>query len=294
MREERAHRRETEAVRLPFRATIGVDVETRRSIPVRHCRGVLLAATALMLALGVAATVAQAQEQVEFLIEAPAGNVDGFEVFGVTLFNSGAIIGEFNLPIISSGGFSSFSFTIPATELPDAVEVEFIVPSEFAGPSAGVLTTYSVTGTDFAFDQEYFLPNPSPGGVIGPQPGDPDDAFFELSLVTVEIPEDHTAPTCEIIETSPGVLEARLQDETGLEEVDVGFTRNLIVAVPPFTPGTTDLVTIVATVDNPDRTSVLSVKAVDGAGNQRLCKRILRRSSSTRSRVRSFRIGGGR
>jgi hypothetical protein len=252
----------------------------------RYWRDALLTAIALVLSLGLGAAAAQAQEQVQFRVEAPTGNVDGYGVFGVTLFTGGAIVGEFNLPIMASSGFSSFATTISASDVPDEVEVEFAVPSD------GTATLYSVAGVDFAFDVQYFLPNPSPGGVIGPQPGGARDAFFELSLVTVVIPDDQISPTCEITETSPGVLEAVLQDEqSGLAEIDVRYERNLTVVVPPFAPGTTSPVTVIATVDDPERTSVLALKGIDEARNRTLCKKVMRRFSSTRSVIRTFTFG---
>jgi len=243
---------------------------------------VRLAVLALPLSLLLSAGAAPAQEQVKIHFQVPAGHA-GFAVTGVTLLESAAVVGELDVPITVSGGFSSISFAVSASDVPDEVEVAFAVPS------GGTATLYIVAGVDFAFDQMYFLPDPSPGGIIGPQPGDASaDAFFELSLVTPTLPTDLTSPTCTIAETSPGVLAATLQDlQSGLTSIAVQFASNLVVSLPAFVPGTTDPVTVVASVVNSRRSATLLLKAVDAAGNAVFCKKIV-------SRVRTMRTPSAR
>jgi hypothetical protein len=238
----------------------------------RGWRDIGLAAIALVLSLALGAAVAEAQEQVKLRLEAPADH-PGFGVSGLTLLKAGVIVGDFNQTAIASGGFAALSFTVSVDDVPDEVELDFAVPFD------GLPTLYAVAPLDFEFDRLYFLPNPSLGGVIGPQPGDAaTHAFFELSLVEFEIPDDLTRPTCELSEPEPGVFEATFQDAgSGLEEIDVRFARNLTVDVPAFTPGTLAPVTVVATVDDENRTSVLVLVAVDGAGNRAFCKKVQRR-----------------
>jgi hypothetical protein len=238
----------------------------------RSWKRVGFAAIALVLSLVLGAAAADAQVQVTLRLEAPAGHL-GFGAYGLTLLKAGVIVGEFNQTAIASGGFAAFSFTGSVDDVPDEVELDFAVPWD------GIRTLYAVAPPDFEFDRAYFLPNPSSGGVIGPQPGDTaTDAFFELSLVEFEIPDDRTQPTCEFTEPEPGVIEATFQDsDSGLEEIDVLSSWNLIAVVPPFAPGTTDPVTVVATIVDASRISVLSLRAIDGAGNRAYCKKIWRR-----------------
>jgi hypothetical protein len=238
----------------------------------RSWKRVGFAAIALVLSLVLGAAAAEAQVRVTLRLEAPAGH-PGFGTYGLTLLKAGVIVGEFNQTAIAAGGSAAFSFTFSVDAVPDEAELDFAVPWD------GIRTLYAVAPLDFEFDRAYFLPNPSAGGAIGPQPGDPaTDAFFELSVVEFEIPGDQTRPTCEFTEPEPGVIEATLQDSgSGLEEIEVISSRNLSVFVPPFAPGTTDPVTVVASIVDERRTSVLALRAVDGAGNRAYCKKIQRR-----------------
>jgi hypothetical protein len=243
----------------------------------RSWRNLALSATALVLALSLGPAIAEAQQLVKIRLEAPADH-PGFGVFDVTLLKEGAIVNEGSQTIIVSGGRASLALTVSVTDVPDEVALDFAIPSD------GLLTLYTVAPLDFEFDRMYFLPEPSPGGEVVPQAGDPaTDAFFLLSLVEFDIPDDQTPPTCDITQPAPGEIEATLQDvESGLEEVEVRRARNLTVDVPAFTPGTTDPVTILATVDEENRTSVLALKAADGAGNRVACKRVQRRRRRSR------------
>ena len=248
---------------------------------------VRLASLALSLATFLCVGSAAAQEQVKIHLEVPAGH-PGLAVDGVTLLRSSVIVGELNVPVVVSGGVASVSLTVLASDVPDEVEVNFAVPA------GGTPTLYDVGGIDFAFDTMYFLPNPSPGGTIGAQPGNATtDAFLELSLVTPvppPPPEDHTGPSCIIDEPAPGVLEATVQDaESGLATLALQYASNLSVTLPAFAPGTTEPVTVEAHVVRPSRSATLLLKAVDEAGNAVFCKKIVRRVSS--SRTRTFRIG---
>jgi hypothetical protein len=122
----------------------------------RPCNAVLLGAGALVLSIALAASVAEAQEVVGIRLEAPAGH-PGFGAFGVRLLKGGTIVGALDRTSIVSGGPASIRFTVSAADVPDAVELDFAVPFD------GAQTLYSVAGLDFAFDRNYFLPNPSPG-----------------------------------------------------------------------------------------------------------------------------------
>jgi hypothetical protein len=247
----------------------------------RRCNAVLFGAGALVLSIALAASAAEAQEVVGIRLEAPAGH-PGFGAFGVRLLKGGTTVGALDRTSIVSGGPASIRFTVSAADVPDAVELDFAVPFD------GARTLYSVSGLDFAFDRAYLLPNPSPGGLIGRQTGDAEaDAFFELSLVHSEIPEDQTSPTCVFSRPERGVIEATLRDQqSGLESVDVIFARNLTVEVPSFAPGTTEPVTVVARIDSRSRTAVLALRAIDGAGNRSVCKKI----ESRRLRIREHRL----
>jgi len=219
---------------------------------------------------------ANAQSNVVTLkLTAPPGH-PGAVITDVTFSKDGVIVGEFNGFRAVSGGSASTTHNV--TEEPNEVEVTFQVP--FRGAS----TVYSVSSADFAFDVSYFLPDPSPGGTIPPTTvGDTDtDAFFVVSMV--EVSDDREAPSCEISNPGPGQIEATLQDTgSGLAEINVR-SRNLTVDIPDFTPGTTNPVVVEATIDNPNRTATLIIKAIDEAGNRSYCKSLQRPISRTRSR----------
>ena len=224
---------------------------------------------------GVGAANAQSNA-VTLKLTAPPGH-PGAVINDVTFSKDGVIVGEFNGFLAVSGGSASTTHTV--TDDPNEVEVTFRVP--FSGTS----TVYSVSSTDFAFDvSSYFLPDPSPGGTI-PSTTDGDteiDAFFVVSMV--EVSDDRTAPSCEISNPGPGQIEATLQDtSSGLAEINVR-SRNLTVDIPDFTPGTTNPVVVEATIDNPNRTATLIIKAIDEAGNRSYCKSLQRPISRTRSR----------
>jgi hypothetical protein len=242
-----------------------------------------LASLALSLATLLCVGPAAAQQKVLFHLQVPAGH-PGVAVGGVTLLRSAAIVGETDTPITVFGGVASVSLTIPVTDVPDEVELDFAVPA------GGIATLYDVSGADFAFDQMYFLPNPSAGGSVGPQPGDATDAFFELSLVTSPPPPaDRTSPTCSFSQPAPGELDATIQDSgSGLASIAVQLASNLSVSVPAFAPATTDPVTVVAQVVNSSRSATLLLKAVDEAGNAAYCKKVVSRSSRTRTRTLGF------
>ncbi len=202
-------------------------------------------------------------------LTAPQGH-SGAVINNVTFSKDGIIVGQFNGFLAVTGGYASTAYTI--TEEPNEVEVTYQIP--FYGND----TVYSVSSGDFAFDESYFLPEPSPGGTI-PSTTDGDtetDAFFTVSMV--EVSDDRTAPSCEITHPGHGQIEAMLQDtDSGLAEINVR-SRNLTVVNPAFTPGTTEAVFVEATVKNPKRTARLTITVIDEAGNRAYCKSYLRRN----------------
>lgn len=215
----------------------------------------------------------------------PAPN-DGVRVTAVRFFSAGMQVAEINRRLTQVGGGNRISLALPVTAPPDEVEVDYAVPVD------GIPTTYSVPPGAFFFDTPYLLPV-SPGGVIlGPQPGDPTtDAAFEVSLVSsaVDPTQDQEAPTCDVSNPAPGVIEATVQDaESGLESIEER-SSNLVVVVPNFTPGTTNPVVVTGSVVNPARTARLTLRVTDGDDNFTYCKEVLRRERKTRQRRTTIR-----
>ena len=62
-------------------------------------------------------------------------------------------------------GDQRLGFSLPGP--PDALEVDYAVPA-----GSGAPTTLSIPPEQFSLGKTYFLPAPSPGGRVGPQPGD--------------------------------------------------------------------------------------------------------------------------
>lgn len=189
-----------------------------------------------------------------------------------------ANVGEFNgFLAVTGGGIASASVAL--TDIPNDVDLIFTVPI------GGILTIYSVSATDFAFDTPYFLPDPSPGGTVGPSPGDPiTDAFFVISLV--EPSEDNQSPSCTSSMPEPGLIEFTIQDTgSGLAIIEVELASNADVSVPSFDPGTTDPIIVAATIIDPNLTTKVLLEVADQAGNTTICKRVVWR----RSRIRWYR-----
>ena len=198
-------------------------------------------------------------------------NHPGAVVTGATLLSGGAngtVVGSFVGYLFASGATARQIF--PVSDLPDALRLEFEVPS------GGLSTTLVVD--PLSSPDEFFLPNPSLGVEITsppPPPGDPGvDAVVRVSIADVTGVDDDEAPSCEITRDG-ATLEAVVQDtESGLAEIDVREERNLVVTEPSFPPETTDPVTVSAVVEDVERTATLLLAIVDVAGNRRYCKSI--------------------
>ncbi len=188
-------------------------------------------------------------------------------------------VGEFGGTLVVFGATASTS--VPVTDVPNDLELQFAVPYN------GALTTYSVDPARFAFGTRYFLPNPSPGDPVIVEPdivGDPStDAFFVLTLVEEGVSDDRTPPTCQVDTSEPRVIKFTVQDVgSGLNTITVSWALNADVVVPLFTPGTTDPVVVTATIRDPTRTTSVSVKVTDVAGNSAICKSTVLRRVRTR------------
>jgi hypothetical protein len=214
-------------------------------------------------------------ETVTFQLEVPAG-IDRIEVTTVRLLLGGSPVGSLAFSLSSQGGSNQVAIGITVSELPDAIEVEYEADD---GGLLGAPTLYVVSGAELTPDTPYFLPAPSPGGTIGPQPGTVgSDAFFQVAAVAEPDPTvDPVNPTCRVVRDGD-TLTAIVQDgESGLADVEVLVARNATVTVPDFTPGTTDPVEVLAQALDPARTLTLVLRACDLEGNIVLCHRVERR-----------------
>ena len=92
-------------------------------------------------------------------------------------------------------------------------------------------------------------------------------------------PTDTTPPICDLIRVDPGPptrLYVRTQDSgSGLASIVVTEQTNATVTWPPFTPGTTNQVTVTGTKINQNRTARVALRVTDVAGNVTLCDPIL-------------------
>jgi hypothetical protein len=238
----------------------------------------LLASVAICLLSALqlgAASPAAAQATVTIELVAPAGH-PGATVESLTLFQAGGVVGEFTGTLAASGGRASNRVSVSA--VPDAFEFEFKTP--FGGDP----TLYVVTPADFAFGVEYFLPVPSLGGTVGPQPGDLDvDAFVRLTLDPPPL-DDTDAPTCDIQTDPSGSADIVVQDvDSGLAEIYVRTEYNFAIDVPAFAPGTIAPVVVTADVVRAGRTSIGLLQLRDAAGNRSYCKVVTGRTRRGRS-----------
>ncbi len=114
-------------------------------------------------------------------------------------------------------------------------------------------------------------------------PDDEDPVFageeFEIDEFEYAIegpdPNDTTPPSCRLTAFNPGPptsIEVTFQDgESGLSAINVLVANNAIVVIPPFAPGTTDPVTIVATKIDQAQSAQVIVEAFDVDGNRVVC-----------------------
>jgi hypothetical protein len=104
---------------------------------------------------------------------------------------------------------------------------------------------------------------------------------WQFCPVGAGAPPDETAPSCEL-RAGTGVIEGTIQDlESGLAEIEIIRDWNVDVFIEPFTVGTTDPVSVLATISDTGRTARLGLKAIDVAGNATVCLKTVRRSSSS-------------
>ena len=234
---------------------------------------VLIAGLAVATA-GVGPAEAQADTRVSLRLTAPSGH-PGAIIVGALFTKDAIVVGEFTGTLAVSGGSASVSLSV--TEAPNSVEVDYAIPFN------GIQTTYDISPTDFDFDTRYFLPNPSPGGVIAPDTtGDPTiDAFLVVSVAAVS--DDTVPPTCAFKSSDPLLIDATVQDvDSGLAKIVISSARNVVVEIPDFAQSTTEPVVVSATVVDPDRSSILALTVFDQAGNRVYCKHYQRRQSTLR------------
>jgi hypothetical protein len=242
-------------------------MRTPRGLQLRTC---LVAALGAGLVAGLAGP-ARAQLTATVELEAPAGH-PGAGVRAVSFFtggDGGTLVGQWSGLLFSIGSVARASFAVAAP--PDAMRVTFEVP--FAGASTVLVVD------PLSFPDAFFLPDPSPGGVIGPFAGDASDAVVRVSLAEAVGDPDATPPDCEIVRVGDAI-EARVEDdESGLASLELGHLSNVSASLPAFLVGTTDPVVIEASVIDPEQTATILVEARDVAGNLRVCKRVSSGSS---------------
>jgi hypothetical protein len=98
----------------------------------------------------------------------------------------------------------------------------------------------------------------------------------DTTKVTISEPgEDTTPPRCSVIRGSwPNVLVRFRDKETGIASITMSSVENATVAIPSFTPGSTEVV-VEATQVVPNERSIIELTAVDAAGNTRVCRAVI-------------------
>lgn len=129
----------------------------------------LACAVCLVAATAIWAPGAALADVVQFRLSAPQRH-PGVQVTRIAYLKlegrTLVVLREMRPQIVTQGrGDQSLGLSLPGA--PDAVEVDFAIPS-----GSGAPTTLSIPPGQFALGKTYFLPAPSPGGSVGPQPGD--------------------------------------------------------------------------------------------------------------------------
>lgn len=99
------------------------------------------------------------------------------------------------------------------------------------------------------------------------------------SLFDFQVGLDAARPVCRIDHLDPGPparLHVLVQDApAGIAEISVVQSQNTTVAVPPFSPGAVDPLTVVATKSDEAHGSAFTLQVDDMAGNRTVCDPIL-------------------
>ena len=199
-------------------------------------------------------------------------------VTDAVLYKDTVMVGEFNGFLAASGGSSTGS--IEVSEEPNSAEICFRIPW------SGTPTIYSIS--DLSFDTNYYLQDPSPGGMVVPIL-DGSDAYIVFSLISDDgVIIDSQAPSCTIT-SEGGIIEAVIQDEeSGIAEIEIRSDMNVTVDIPDFPYGTNEPVIVTAEIDDTSRSVSLALKSIDVAGNRSYCKHYERRTTRSYNRSSHF------
>jgi hypothetical protein len=102
--------------------------------------------------------------------------------------------------------------------------------------------------------------------------------------VDITVHPDSTQPQCEITNIDPGppfTIEVTIQDnESGVAAINVVFSNNANITIPPFTPGTNDPIIVTAEKIDQTQSATVVLEVVDVAGNTTLCDPVTQRISA--------------
>jgi hypothetical protein len=106
---------------------------------------------------------------------------------------------------------------------------------------------------------------------------------------------DTIPPLCEVTNIDPGppfTIEVTIQDnESGVAAINVVFSNNAIITIPPFTPGTNNPIIVTAEKIDQTQSATVVLEVVDVAGNTTLCDPVTQRISGYPA---NFRCGAAR
>jgi hypothetical protein len=102
--------------------------------------------------------------------------------------------------------------------------------------------------------------------------------------VDITVLPDTIPPLCEVTNIDPGppfTIEVTIQDnESGVAAINVVFSNNAIITIPPFTPGTNDPIIVTAEKIDQTQSATVVLEVVDVAGNTTLCDPVTQRISA--------------
>jgi hypothetical protein len=114
--------------------------------------------------------------------------------------------------------------------------------------------------------------------------------------VDITVKPDTIPPLCEVTNIDPGppfTIEVTIQDnESGVAAINVVFSNNAIITIPPFTPGTNNPIIVTAEKIDQTQSATVVLEVVDVAGNTTLCDPVTQRIGAVDVAIKVYDITG--
>jgi hypothetical protein len=102
--------------------------------------------------------------------------------------------------------------------------------------------------------------------------------------VDITVNPDTISPLCEVTNINPGppfTIEVTIQDnESGVAAINIVFSNNANITIPPFTPGTNDPIIVIAEKIDQTQSATVVLEVCDLCGNCTLCDPVTQRISA--------------